>query len=335
MVFTTNQVRHLYVGKSVKDDKAELKDAGDIKVKVLPNELKKTVVFEVMGAENVLKSDFIPVDSITYAKASKAADLATPMKKVLVTLDASVNGGLPIAGQDYILRINLRQFYGMSDQDQYFKDAAVHAKKNMSAVDFYAEMVTALNQSFSREIGATIKSNPYLAFSSSASGIVIEEKPQDWHLGVGAQERVYFDVVPTTVYDGTDDLIWGDVAEQAATTKVGNGKKIADLEYFLLGERGDQYRKIGWPNDIETKGVVDVTGNTNYDVLDIHYSFSDTGVNSYKTEKDITIVVPSAGDEDWTVMNNLIDKFNAATGLSVAKLEKQPSSASGTPGIGG
>lgn len=333
MVFSTNQVRQLYVGKAVKESATALTEAGDIKVKVLPNELKKTIFFEVMGAENVLKSDFIPVDSITYVKAKKAADLATHMKKVVVTLDSNVNSGLPIAGQDYILRINLRQFYGMSDEDQYFKDAAVHATKGMTAESFYKEMVTALNQSFSREIGATIKSNPYLAFSSDSTGITIEEKPQDWHLGVGAQERVYFDVVPTTVYDGTDDLIWGKTDVKVSDTKVGNGKKIADLEYFLLGERGDQYRKIGWPNDIETKGVVDPTGNTDYDVLDIHYSFSDTGVNSYKTEKDITVVVPSAGEKDYTVMNELIKKFNEATGLTVEELKDNNSAAE--PGIGG
>lgn len=334
MVFSTNQVRHLYVGKSVKDSTATLTEAGDIKVKVLPKELKKTIYFEAMGAENVLKSDYIPVDSITYVKARKASEQATSMKKVVVALDSTVNGGLPIAGQDYILRINLRQFYGMSDQDQYFKDAAVHAKKGMTAVEFYKEMVTALNQSFSREIGATIKSNPYLAFSSDSNGIVIEEKPQtqDWHLGVGALERVYFDVVPTTVYDGTDDLIWSKPEVKVSDTKVGNGRKIADLEYFLLGERGDQYRKIGWPNDIETKGVVDTTGKTDYDVLDIHYSFSDTGVNSYKTEKEITIVVPSAGEKDFTVMNELIKKFNTATGLSVEELKD---TASAEPGIGG
>ena len=252
--------------------------------------------------------------------------METPMKKVLVTLDSSVNGGAPVVGQDYILRINLRQFYGMSDQDQYFKDAAVRAVKGMTAKKFYEAMEKALNLCFSREVGANAKSNPYLTFSSSAAGLVIEEKPQSWHLGTEAQERVYFDVVPTTVYDGTTDLIWGSVAEKTPATKIGNGKKIADLEYFLLGERGDQYRKIGWPNDVETVGMVDPTKT--YDVFEIHYAFTDTGVNSYKSEKDITIAVPTAtktstdgGGADYTVINAIIGAFNTATGLSVATLE--------------
>ena len=126
--------------------------------------------------------------------------------------------------------------------------------------------------------------------------------------------------MPTTVYDGVDDLIWGTVTTEKSDTLVGNGKKMADLEYFLLGERGDQYRKIGWPNDIETVGMIDPSKE--YDVLEIHYAFTDTGVNSYRTEKDITIAVPSEGGETFTQMNAIIAAFNAATGLSVKSLEK-------------
>lgn len=323
-VFSTRQNRQFYVANKLITGATALANKGEMKVKSI-GDIEKEVYFEVLGPDTVLKSDYIQVKNITAAKAIKATAMETPMKKVLVTLDSSVNSGKPIAGQDYILRINLRQFYGMSDQDQYFKDAAVHAVKDMTATQFYAAMEKALNLCFSREVGANVKSNPYLAFSSSASGLVIEEKPQSWHLGTEAQERVYFDVVPTTVYDGTTDLIWGKAVEQTATTKIGNGKKIADLEYFLLGERGDQYRKIGLPNDVETVGMVDPTKT--YDVFEIHYAFTDTGVNSYRSEKDITIAVPTAvkttdgGGADYTVINDIIGAFNTATGLNVATLK--------------
>lgn len=324
-VFSTRQNRQFYVANKLITGATALVNKGEMKVKSI-GDIEKEIYFEVLGPDTVLKSDYILVKNIAAAKAIKAVDMETPMKKVLVTLDSSVNGGAPIVGQDYILRINLRQFYGMSDQDQYFKDAAVRAVKGMTAKQFYEAMEKALNLCFSREVGANAKSNPYLTFSSSASGLVIEEKPQSWHLGTEAQERVYFDVVPTTVYDGTTDLIWGNVADQTATTKIGNGKKIADLEYFCLGERGDQYRKIGWPNDVETVGMVDPTKT--YDVFEIHYAFTDTGVNSYKSEKDITIAVPTAvktstdgGDADYTVINAIIDAFNTATGLNVATLK--------------
>ena len=324
-VTSLRQNRQFYVANKLITGTTALTNKGEIKVKSI-GDIEKEVYFEVLGPDTVLKSDYIQVKNITAAKAIKAVDMETPMKKVLITLDSSVNGGTPVVGQDYILRINLRQFYGMSDQDQYFKDAAVRAVKGMTAKQFYEAMEKALNLCFSREVGANAKSNPYLAFSSSASGLVIEEKPQSWHLGTEAQERVYFDVVPTTIYCDGADLIWGSVAEQTPATKIGNGKKIADLEYFLLGERGDQYRKIGWPNDVETVGMVDP--DKTYDVFEIHYAFTDTGVNSYKSEKDITIAVPTAtktstdgGGADYTVINAIIGAFNTATGLSVATLK--------------
>ena len=324
-VFNVNQNRQLYVVEEVVDDKKNLDGKGKALVKTSAADFEKEVYFEVMGADTVLRSDRIPVKNITYVKAIKALDMRTPMKKVKVSLKAEVNNGNPIVGQDYILRINLRQFYGMSDQDQYFKDAAVHVTNGMDKAGFYSEMVKSLNLSFSRELGATSKENPYLSFTAASDGIVIEEKEQkNWTLGTEAQERVYFDVVPTTVYDGVSDLVWGKVAEQTPTTFVGNGKKMADLEYFLLGERGDQYRKIGWPNDIETKGVVDASKN--YDAFEIHYSFTDSGVNSYKSEKDITILIPSQNndgeDTTYTNLNNFIHAFNKATGLSIADVTK-------------
>lgn len=321
-VSSLNQVRHLYVAtKSVAAD-ATLANKGEFKVKTC-GDIEKEVYFEVLGPDTVLKSDRIPVKNINYVKVIKAAAMATPMKKVKVVLDSTVNSGNPIAGQDYILRINLRQFYGMSDQDQYFKDAAVHAVKGMTATAFYQVMAKSLNLSFSREVGANATGNPYLKFTASAAGLVIEELPQSWHLGTEAQERVYFDVVPTTVYDGVDDLIWGTVTTETSTTLVGNGKKMADLEYFLLGERGDQYRKIGWPNDVETVGMVDPSKD--YDVIEIHYAFTDTGVNSYRTEKDMTIAVPSEGGETFTEINKIITAFNTATGFTISPLAKESS----------
>ncbi len=324
-VFSVNQVRHLYVAEKFVEASSTLEDKGDIKVMSL-GDIEKEVYFEVVGSETVLKSDYIPVKNISYIKAVKAQDMVTPLKTVKVTLNANVNGGKPVIGQDYVLRINFRQFYGMSDQDQYFKDVAVRATSEMAsdASKFYEALGKALNLSFAREVGATIDSNPYLEFNVGSDYIAIREKPQSWHLGTEAQERVYFDIVPTTIYVSGVDEIWATVEDKtpskadavAGTTGIGNGKKVADLEYFLLGERGDQYRKIGWPNDVETVGMVDPTKN--YDLLEIHYAFTDAGVNSYRSEKDITIAVPA--DESFTEINKIISALNTATGLSAKTL---------------
>ena len=291
----------------------------------------KQVMFKYKGADTVLHSDLIPVNNIGYVKAIKAADMVTVMKKVEVTLDSTVNNGEPVKSQDYVLGINFRNFFSSGDASQYFKDAVVHATDGMTASEFYKAMVASLNSAFSREPGATKTSNPYLKFSwkpnattaTTADAIVIEELPQEWALGTKKARRIMFDVVPTTIYTGGEDLIWGTVTDatpskanaEVGTNAVGNGQQIADLEWFCMGERGDQYRNVGWPHVIPTKYLVDPTQQ--YHVLELHYAFTDTGVNSYRTEKEITIVAP-ATEAGTTALNAFIDAFEAATGLTIA-----------------
>jgi hypothetical protein len=246
-----------------------------------------------------------------------------PLKKYEVTL----NGNL-ISGQDYLLRINLTHWVGMSEYDQYFKDAVVHATSSMSASDFYKKMVESLNLSFSREIGATKTSNPYLDFAvdntTTATKIIITEKPQEWKRGLEAQEPVLFDPQPTTIYDGSEDVVWGTVTNVtpakanlvAGTNAIGNGAKIADLEWFCMGERGDQYRMVGYPNYIPTEYLVDPTKE--YNVIELHHAFRDEGVNSYRSEKDITIVVPmGATGEEYDTINSIIGAINTAVGSTI------------------
>lgn len=317
-VFNTNQVHQFYVANAYSETVTEASNKATIgQVKVIDNGIEKELYFLYKGANTLLKSDLIQVKNMNYMKLIDAADMVIPMKKVKVALDSNVNSGNLVAGQDYVLRIAFRQFFGMSDQDQYFKDVAVHATSGMTATTFYAALVTALNLAFSREVGATASSNPYLAFTSDANGLYIQEKPQDWVRGTMSQERVYFDVYPTTIYTGGDDVIWGVVTDQTpakasatvGTNAIGNGKQIADLEYFCMGERGDQYRMNGWPNYIPTEYLVDPEGQ--YNVLEIHYGFTDTGVNSYRTEKDITIV-----SKTKSVLENIKSAIEEALGIS-------------------
>jgi hypothetical protein len=75
--------------------------------------------------------------NVLWVKYTPAADMARDLKAVTVTLDETVNGGEPIVGQDYILRINFRQFASLGDQDVYVKHGAVRIFKGMTASDFY------------------------------------------------------------------------------------------------------------------------------------------------------------------------------------------------------
>lgn len=333
--FNANANRHLYVVKKYVDKADDVKTTGDITLEVTQGKgnVDKAVYFLYKGADTVLRSSLIQVKNIDYVKAIKAADMRVPFKSQLVTLDSNVSS-TPVSGQDYILRIVLRQWIGMGDDDVYYKEAAVHATAKMTAEDFYKKMVEQLNLVFSREVGATKESNPYLSFSADANGITITEKAQDWVLGLEQQLPVLFDAEPATIYVDGADQKWGTVTnktpEKSAVTidgdtptGRGNGHDIADLEYFSMGERGDQYRMVGFPKVIPTTYLVEP--DKEYNVLEIHHAFTDTGINSYKSDKDITIVATDAA-----VIDSIVGAINKATGLEVESTDSSSSSTSGS-----
>ena len=345
--FSTNQVRQLYVATGVKSRGHVLASDTVGTIAVNSDTSKNHLYFEYKGADNLMRSDLIDIKNILYAKTTNATNMAYNIKSVTVALDSNVNGGSPVAGQNYILRIAFRQYVGMSDEDQYFKYGMVHAYAGMQADEFYKVLAQSIAKNFSREVvplikievhstntkseggfddkgymevtpstkdtGAINSANPYYdgtsAVVSDIDSIRITEVEQPWRLGVMAQTPVYFTVQPVAVSVNGDDRIWATVTEGTNGT-IGNGKKIADLEYFCMGERGDVYRGIGWPHNIPTTYLVDPTKT--YHVFDVHYAYVGDNEAVQKSEKTITVVC-----SDETEFKNLITTFNSASGLNV------------------
>lgn len=312
-IFTENQATQFYVAKALKTDFASLTDAGDILVKATPD--KQAIYFQQKGAADVSRSDMIVVRNILSAKATAATDMEEKLRTATVTLKSDVNGGVPIAGQDYILRLVFNGYIGISPEDsQYWKYGAVHAIKDMSASDFYKKMALSIAKNMSREAVQFIK--VYLgetevtprtkesALTGTYTGVTIKEVAPDWLLGTKQEKIVRLDVHPTTVNDGTSDVVWGDVAYADGDT-LKNGKKIADMEYFFAGEKGDQYRYKGWPDYVPTQYLIDSTQE--YDLINIHYSYIGSNESAQKSEKDIILAVPAGNADTFSkAINDLI-----------------------------
>lgn len=315
--FSTNQARQLYVAEALKPSNVISTDTvGSIAVK--SDTAKNHLYFEYMGAGGMLRSDLIDIKNIMYAKATDADDLAYELAKYKVTLDPNVNGGSPVAGQDYILRIAFRNYIGMSEEDQYFKYGMVHAVSGMTAGSFYQELYKSLKKNFSRETEQLLN----FSLEEDGNGLIVEEVPQEWILGTFPQVPVNFTLMPDTIVVNGDDRIWGLVEKQASTNSFPNGHKIADLEYFCMGERGDVYRMMGFPNVIRTKYLVNP--DLKYNTIDIHYAYVGSNEAVQKSEKDITIVVPKVGNNNLTsnrLTNAIISAINAATGLTITALD--------------
>ncbi len=338
--FSTNQVRQLYVAKELKSSRVLATDtAGSIAVK--SDTAKNHLYFEYKGADNLMRSDLIDIKNILYAKATDADDMAHELKAVTVTLDSEVNAGAPVAGQDYILRIAFKQYVGMSDEDQYFKYGMVHAYAGMTASDFYKKLALSLAKNFSREIVPLVKfvltnsdseavpvdaTTKESSLTETYTALVIDEVEQPWRLGIMEQTPVYFEVQPVPVTVNGDERIWGKVEDTEPAGTIANGKKIADLEYFCMGERGDMYRGIGYPNNIPTTYLVDPA--VKYNVIDIHYAYVGSNESVQKSEKTITLVIPKVGAKNNVsnaLANSIITAINTATGLTITELDKSTS----------
>lgn len=383
MTFSTNQARHLYVVKDVATVTGTT-PAGTIEVAA--DAAKTHLYFKYNSPGGQVRSDLIDIKNVISAKSIDGVSQRRALKQVKVALDANyLKDGNALAGQDYILRIVINQFAGMSDTDQYFKYGMVKASAGMTPEAFYRKLVESLNQNFSREItklldikldetkaSKALASNTDITVSAVAAGtegngvslevkldtaavapvvtgkvvvltlatatatlgalkaaiagvpaaaaivsvagknatiedstaviaaaatvteggettgVLLTEALQDWKLGVLAQVPVYFEAQPTVITSGGEEVIWGTATASASATYVTNGKNIADLEYFCMGERGDQYRNVGFPYVIDTTYLVDPT--VEYSSLNIHYAYVGSGEGVQKSERDITLV---------------------------------------------
>lgn len=287
--FSVNQARHLFVVTGTVSDKTELKNAGQIAASATPEGEIPVMSLTYMGAKkNLISTDKLTADSIiSITPNSKLTPAKRKLQAVKVSLDADINGGAPIVGQDYILRIIVRQYISGSDDSQTVKYGMVHVTSAIKdAATFYTKLAESLEKNFSRE------PYPLFTFKAESDGVVITEVEQDWSLGKMTSAPISFEVMPTTVVFEGEEAVWGKVAKVDSGVEIPNGKQIADLEWFCMGERGDIYRGVGYPHNIDTKYLVDETQH--YSILDIHYAYSGSNEAVQKSEKILTFVSTDA-----------------------------------------
>ena len=322
-VFSTNQVRQLYVVDNVVSSESALATAGDIFAKKSGDD----IYFKYVGAlGDTMRTDIVNQKQLIYTSVATSDKLAYKLKGQAIILNPNVNGGKPIEGRDYLLRVLFSEYIGISPVDKTLKYGTVHITPGMTASDFYAEMAYALMQSQKKEpnpimyvaviVSGTFEGNEIsdtdtpqdIKSMGTIEGIVIYEAGQPWHLGVMPQGVIKIDAQVTRItYNGDDSIFWGVVedATMPSSYVLPEGQKIADLEYFCMGERGDQYRNAGWPNVIPTKYLVDPTAE--YDLYTIHYAYVGEGTHQEKSEKDIQFaVLKSASSAFKTKLNAVL-----------------------------
>jgi hypothetical protein len=280
-----NQVRHFYVASTANP------------VDVVKN--GESFKFKYTSPGGVVTSDLINIKDVLYAKYTADDDMQTKLKKAKV---AFASGVTPIVGEEYVIKVLFRNYAGAGD-DNYTVKYGFAVAATTTAADLYTALADSLKKNLKDLITlATV--------TSDANGVSISEVVQeDWEAGIKPFCVIPFEVSTMPV----NDIQWAKVTVTADAGTINNGKKIADMEWFHTGARGDMYRGYGHPHGVRTKLVTDASKS--YDTLDIHYAYVGPNEGSQKSEKTITIAAePSA-------MNTLKDKLPT----EIADMAKFPS----------
>lgn len=326
--FSTNQARQIYVAKKVNetiyDAQGVLKGAaGDIKCVAKPD----YIYFEYVGPETPLRSDLIKKDLIMSATLTHGNNIQKFLNEYEVTITNN-----PVAGQEYILRIDMLGYASLGIENTYQKYGFVKATKNMTKAQFYAKLAKSLAGNFAREpypvyefivtdgtTPVTVTANTDLdTLTGNYTKLIIREVSGYWHVGTDEDMPQLANIFTDRILNEGVEELWGEVKTITNTVDEDGGpvinlkprkdtvyRQLADLEYFLMGERADKYRLVGWPKVIYTDYMIDKIGltpeqflgtndSTGVGIIDIHYSYVGSNESVQKSEKDICIILPNA-----------------------------------------
>lgn len=315
-LFSVNQVNHVYVANALKTGSNEVAVKGDIKVKGTAD--GKSLFFKYFGAGGQIATDIIDIDKIMSITATPADKMAKTLNKWTVTLsNDALDGSSVVPGQDFILKLEVMGYVGISPEDsKYWKYGVVKSTNGMTVSNFYVAMALSVAKNMSREAVQFIK--VYLGsgtnngtetevtartkakdLTGAYTGIIIKEVAPEWIRGTKQEKIMRLVVTPGEINvlnaNGTySEVTWG-TATKSAGEKLKNGKQAADYEYFFMGERGDQYRMVGFPDYVPTEYLVDPAKE--YDFIGIHYFYCGANEAIQKSEKDLTIIVPRAASD--------------------------------------
>lgn len=296
-----NQVRQLYVASTLKTD-ATPSQLGDLRVL---GEAGKFLYFQHFGHGGLTASDKIDVCNIRYVKQTAAADMRDKLKVHTVKV-TEVS-----AGQVYEIKVLVRNYIGLGANDYTVRFGLYKAKKNDDAAAIAAGLAADLQTSLGLEAGADATNianykEPLMTVTVSGDTITISEVEQPWELGRFLVSQCPLDIQLNGIVTNDEYMTyeWATVGEGEPTELENEGKKVAELEYFTHGWRGDTYRMVGWPRAINTKYMVDPSSS--YDLIDIHYFYQGTGVSVQQSEKEITIAVPAGNSTVLSAIESLM-----------------------------
>lgn len=177
-------------------------------------------------------------------------------------------------------------------------------------------------------------------YNGTYDGIVVKEHVNRFEQGLHEDKPVYFEIFAYEIEINSVKKEWAKITNQtlknlenavvydgsndADATAVGNGRGIAELEWFTTSLRGENDKGMYWPDVVKTyyKTALDVEG-AEYDTVDIHFHKTLSQGSVQKAEKQLTIAVPkqandTTGAAGQAVADAIADAITAAGGNKTA-----------------
>jgi len=266
--FSTNQVMHFYALDGLKEVTAAFKPYG----------LEKAgkIVFTKDGEQYA--SD--KIENVMWATISTPEEMTPQIKTAKIQF---AEGAAPIVGEDYIVRVSYPEVGGLGVEGWTTKTVVAHAGKGATAATVIAELNKRLNEVL------TVDDVLVVGDEDGTDNVTISPNEDvRYERGIRPIAIADFKVSVNRVTDDGVEVDWALITVTATdAVKLTNGYKLADMEYFALGERGDEYRMVGYPDYIKSDYIVDPTKE--YYVLNIHFAYKGANDQSHKSEKDLIL----------------------------------------------
>ena len=332
--FSTNAVQHIIMAKSadvkVIDAKTGLPAAsGDT--------VDKFYIQYLNAFGDKMKSDLIEVDKI---RAYNPKEYVAGTQR---TVTIKVNKAELTPNTEYSLRVMIREVMSGSQEDQM---VGVVSYTTSSATDpevLANELTQGLVDQVNKMYGVAGKKYNKLdwpvleASRTGTTNIIIKEVADNlkpWIIGKVQLRSYNFDIYPNPVLSisstgntNFESFDWIDTSDvdKGLFTKTeggslghGNGKVVADLEYFYHGDLGDFYRMNNYPLNIDTKYMADPTKW--YDSINLAFFYRGEATSPQASEKQLLIECERAAEGTvspyFTTLTAALDKIVAGEAIA-------------------
>ena len=276
--FSTNQVMQFYVADGKATASADITGRGFSMV----IDGKRTDVIE-----NVLWATRTAAAKLDVPSAKVTIDVNS---KAFINADDVLNGA--IGGENYIVRVSYPDLFGAGIESWTTKTVVAQAVADDDSTKIIEEL--------KKQLTAVLPD--FFVVAGDLNNITIHVAPDTttYERGVRPISVPQFTVSTNEITKDGVGIDWAVVTTDKVLAVVNGSYKLADMEYFALGERGDEYRMMGWPNTVKTEYKITPSDDAEYDVLVVHYAYKGDNANSHYSEKDL-IVAGTAENIDQVV----------------------------------